>query len=152
MKQYTATVWNFSFSWDEKLSTKIKISYMQNVIHHICPFQIECNSQWCRKIFVIQSRKSIGNIANTSASMYFSFRKRMLNIMHAMLRHKCIVYNTLYRKNGLSHSIVHVKKQKDAYHFFFICKTYSNARYSMFVVCSSQVIFYFYTLFWGQEK
>ena len=91
----------------------------------------------------------------SSAPMHFNFGKRMLNIIYTKLSHNCILNYDLCRKNIADTHNCSCGKQEDAYHFFFICKRNSNARYIMFDKLFAVVELSFvdtHTLLWGQKQ
>ena len=77
----------------------------------------------------------------------------MLNIIHTQLRHNyCILNYDLYRKNIVDTPNCLCEKYGYAYHFFFICKNYSNTRNIMFDKIFALVELSFVdTQLWGRE-
>ena len=80
-----------------------------------------------------QFRKGVSsnNFNNPKPPVYFSYGRRMLNIIHTKLRHKCILKYDLYRRNIVDSPLCSCGIQEDAYHFFFTCNKYSKFRYKL---------------------
>ena len=67
-----------------------------------------------------------------SSPSFFSFGKRYTNIIHTTLRLYCILNYDCCNRHNLYNPQCSCGKQEDTYHFFFVCKNYSNARNTLF--------------------
>ena len=86
---------------------------------------------------------------------YYSFGKRKLNIIHTKLRHCCILNHDLHKLNIVVSDKCSCGAVEDAYHFFFNCKNYTNARNKFLLQLLQQDHFRVintHLLLWGDES